>query len=218
MGMPVQLLSRYHPGDEKERAVHFYARECQATLRWLVRALILITALTAITFWFWAIIPATFLMITYGLYMIANVIEKRSSDRRLRAIEEREISVGPPEAMAATEIERAEAEPLEEEAAVVELGEAELEPPTRDVPMRVIKHETIVVAVAVLAVLILATVLAAIAWGWGLILFAVPVLFVYIILMSWPVWFAALEEDLEHESHEVEESVTGTGPGESPGA
>jgi hypothetical protein len=210
MAEPVVLLPRYNPEHEDESAAHFFAREAQAILRFLIKALILVTVLMMMVpaVFMWAIIPATVLIICYGLLMVINVIEARSL-RQHRRTKARVVAAATPEPP--SEAEKAEAPaPSEPPAAAVSERRAAPEPADRPAPMAepawrkrevdmpLLRRETILVGAAAVVIFIIATVLGVMAFGWQMILLAAPVFFACLLLGGLPVLFAAVEEDVEH--------------------
>jgi hypothetical protein len=188
MAKPVELLSRYHPYDENEGAMHFFARECQLIMRWIVRVLLVVTIGTMITFWWWAIIPATFLLAAYCVLMVCNLLERRF-DRHQGEVEPVDASTAaaaPVTAAARAEETAAEAAPLPEWK----------KPNFR---MSLLRHETIIMGAGVFVVFVIAAALAGLFIGWKTVLFATPFVVAYMVLITTPIWFAALEDDIEHE-------------------
>lgn len=171
-----------------ETALHFCAREVQVTLAWTVRVLIPVTAVTAITFWFWAIIPAVLAVAAYLALLVTNVVERRSDHREPGTIRADAAAGG----------------------AVVEMeDEAEdTERPgwqRRTVGWALFKHEVILFSIGVFAVFVVALVIAVTLFGKASVLLAALFLFAYILLISSPVWFAALEDDIEDTSEKMGE-------------
>ena len=171
-----------------ESVLHFLAREAQIFLRWTVVGLMIVTVITMVLFNFWAIIPATLLLVSYGLLMLANTAERRA------ALHERVA-----QQMAHTdpvELARSKGQPVVDEE----------RHPENEMPMPLLKHETVMISLGVLVVLVLAAVLAVTFLDWQKVLIAVPFIGAYIILLSSPAWFAALEDDIEEETHRLEET------------
>ncbi|MBT8485009.1 MAG: hypothetical protein HKO59_02180 [Phycisphaerales bacterium] len=165
-----------------ENAVHFFAREGQIWLRWTVQILLVVTILTMVTFWFWAVVPATALLIAYGALMFVNAVEKRSDQSPAASVE--------------TAAPEADAEAGE----VYEDAGAEVAQVMPEVAMPLLKHETKVLSILVGAVLLLAAIMALVFFGGKTMLIAIPFLFAYILLLCLPVWLAAFEDDVEEVS------------------
>ena len=169
----------------EDTALHFYAREGQIVARWAVWGLAVITVVTMVTFVFWAIMPATLLIVAYLLLLVANAVERRC--RRQDA---------PRDDVLGAEIVTDDSE----------AAEAALPGPVRPweratVAWPLLRHETLVISAGVVAALILATILAAVFFGFGsMMVLAAFFLFAYIMLLTSPVWFAALEDDIEAHS------------------
>ena len=182
-----------------ETALHFYAREGQVVARWAVWGLAVVTVVTMVTFVFWAIMPATLLIVAYLLLLVANAVERRcrrpgaSAPDAGEAVAAEAVVVDDPDAADAAE-GRAEVE-------AGRLGEPVRPWERARVAWPLLRHETLVISAGVVAVLILATIIAAILFGFGpMMVVAAFFLFAYIMLLTSPVWFAALEEDIEAHS------------------
>ncbi|MHC5113664.1 MAG: hypothetical protein ACYTGP_04460 [Planctomycetota bacterium] len=195
MAVPASFVRSASLRTDDEGAVHYFARESQLMLRWVVRCLLVVTAITMVTFWFWAILPATLLVITYLLLLLAREIERRS--RRGRPAPEAEVAA--PVASASSPAAAAEVKPED-----LPAGDDET------VSMPLLKHEVIVISSGVAAVMIIAIVLAAIFFGGAPALLAALFFFAYILLLGGPVWLAAFEDDIEDETHRLEEAAART--------
>ena len=176
-----------------ETALHFCAREVQVTLAWTVRVLIPVTAVTAITFWFWAIIPAVLAVAAYLALLVTNVVERRSDHREPGTISA--------DAAAAGSIV------VEMEDEAEDAGRPGWQ--RRTVGWALFKHEVILFSIGVFAVFIVALVIALTLFGKASVLLAALFLFAYILLLSSPVWFAALEDDIEDSSERLGELPVG---------
>jgi len=175
-----------------ETALHFCAREVQVTLAWTVRLLIPVTAVTAITFWFWAIIPAVLAVAAYLALLVTNVVERRSDHRELGTVSA--------DAAAGGDVVE-----IEDEAA--DAGRPGWQ--RRTVGWALFKHEVILFSIGVAVVFVVAVVIAVTLFGKASVLLAALFLFAYILLITSPVWFAALEDDIEDTSQRLDEVPVG---------
>lgn len=215
---PVELLPRWKDPPEGETATHFYAREGEIIFRWTIRVLVVITivmmAIPAIGYFAW--IPATLLVVAYGIRLLINTVESRTGFGRVRKVK------GTPKAPSA-ETEKPEApapEPVAEREATEPPAEVAAEPEREEAPAhepawqrsefseRLVRHEAKIIGVVIFVVFIIAAIVGIWHLGWKLLLLSVPVVFAYILLLGWPVWFAAIEEDVERSEQESDESST----------
>jgi hypothetical protein len=65
--------------------------------------------------------------------------------------------------------------------------------------MALVKHETILLAGVIIFALVASSVLAAILFDWRIAIIAIPFVAVYMLLLSSPVWFAAVEDEADEE-------------------
>jgi len=193
MAVPASFVRSASLRTDDEGVVHYFASESQTALRWVVRGLLLVTAITMVTFWFWAILPATLLVITYLLLLLAREVERRS--RSATAASAPAPSVATPEITSSITVEQVHPEDLP-------AGDDET------VSMPLLRHEVLVISSGVAAVLIIAIVLATIFFGGPMALLAGLFFFAYILLIGGPVWLAAIEDDIEDETQRLEDSAT----------
>ncbi len=175
-----------------ETPLHYCAREVQVTLAWTVRVLIPVTAVTAITFWFWAIIPAVLAVAAYLALLVTNVVERRSDHRK-------------PGTISADAAAGGVVVEMEDEAE--DAGRPGWQ--RRTVGWALFKHEVILISIGVAAVFVVALVIAVTLFGKASVLLAALFLFAYILLLSSPVWFAAHEDDIEDSSERLGELPVG---------
>jgi hypothetical protein len=187
MAVPAPLDDPAPTNVPHESALHFFAREGQLVLRWTIGALVLITIGTMVTFYFWAILPATLLLVAFLALQLTNVVERRSAHR--------------PDAndtLLETGVVASEA-PWTEVAPVAEAAPARDESET-NMAMPLLKHESKVVLIGVLALLVLAALVAGVIFGGVTMLLAIPFVFAYLLILGAPVWLAAIEDDIEDET------------------
>ncbi len=178
------------PRQREESYVHFLARESQLFLEIVIVASIVMTVLLMVTFFFFAFIPVILLLLSYGLLVLANTIERH------------------------TEPGQAEHSGGGIEGAVARI-EAASKPPSRRTGG--IRSETQLrrrLARVTLEILIgaglLAFVMASIALPLELTILGVGVLFAYIVFITAPVWLAWLnDETSEEERKQTAEARTG---------
>jgi hypothetical protein len=166
----------------RETALHAFVHEWQTFLRWTVLLLLVATIATMTTFYFWAIVPATMAAFAYVVLLVTNELERRSDRRGAEG--------------SAGAMGRAESDERTVAGAAAEDEHV--------VAMPLVRHETTVVTVGGLALLVIAAIVAAAIFGGWMMLFAIPFLFAYIVLLGLPAWLAAIEDDIEDEQHKLE--------------
>ncbi len=210
--MPVHA----NPEIVDEGALHFFAREGQTILLWSTYVLLGVTVVTMVVFFPIAIIPATLLILAYMALLVTNVIERRSdrqTDAPAEALADRRAGApaGAPADPAADPAADPLADPAADPAAPTIPVARTASPSASETPdaagpvyeyerpwrMPLLKRETLVVSVGILVVLLLAVVMAGLKFGGAALVVAVLFLFAYIVLLTSPVWMAALEDDIE---------------------
>jgi hypothetical protein len=175
------------PARREESFVHFVAREGRVVLRILVIGSLIATAVTMITFWFWAFVPAVVLLISWGLLLITNDLEERTHV-------EGEMP-----------LDRAEAATP----AVPDQSRA-LHLPGHEVPDAVFKRESRLGIEVAIGVGLAALILCGILMPWKLLAIGALVVFAYMLAIMAPVWLGALEDDID------KQAVVKTGPEQRP--
>jgi fatty acid desaturase len=171
----------------EEGYFHFLARESRLVLRWVVLLSAAATVLTMFTLFYWAILPAIVLLISYALLLFANEAESLSHQP------------GDP---------GDEAPAVGGEGAAMEyLAPEEVE--RREVGRAVEKRLTRTVLEILLGVGVLALIIAValgIAYGnWTYLALGGLVLFAYMLLVAAPLWLGWVEDEAEEETHRVEQ-------------
>jgi cobalamin synthase len=166
-----------------EGSLHTLAREGQSIALWTVRVLLVVTIITMVTFWFWAVIPAMLLVVAFLALLVMNVIERRSD--RHNVDETKPVA---PSVAARTDVEGVVHEGCEEESH------------DEKVASQVLRHETLIVGAGIAAVVLLAGVLASVFFVGPMIPVAVLFLVAYVAFITTPVWLAAIEDDIEDET------------------
>jgi hypothetical protein len=164
-------------GGREETFLHFIAREGRLVLRWVVILSLIATAVTMITFWFWAFIPAVILMLSWGLLLMSNDLEERTHI-------EGEIP-----------LDRAEAATP----AVPDQSRA-LHLPAHDVPDAVFRRESRLGIEVAIGIGLAALVICGILMPWKLVAIGALVVFAYMIILMAPVWLGAIEDDIDEQT------------------
>jgi Flp pilus assembly protein TadB len=187
-------ITDIHPQEEhQERLSHLLARETQIALELIIVVSIIATVVVFSTLYMFAIIPATVVLIAYGLLMLANTLEKRT---RTVGSDAHGPETGP------TVVNRSDESIHEDHSVEAHTPEARVQSAVQ----RCVTRVTIECAAgaALIAVALAFSVL-----DWKLVTLGIFVLFAYILLVTTPVWLAWLEDDL-HDEVEHQEHVTGS--------
>jgi fatty acid desaturase len=212
---PVELLPRWKSSEEDESTTHFYAHEGKVVFRWMIRFLVIITIIMMMipVVLYFAWIPATLLVVFYGIRLLINTVEGHTGLGRARKVKrEQRAADAEPEAVEVPAVEaverRATAAPPAEAAPRKERASEPVPEPAwkhGDFSAKLLRHEAKLIAAVILVVFVIAVIIGFSQLGWKLLVLSVPVVFAYILLLGWPVWFAAMEEDAEQtESDESE--------------
>jgi fatty acid desaturase len=192
MAITIHSQSTYESDLENESWLHLTARECRGVLRWIVGGSAVVTVIAMFTVFYWAILPALVLLISYCVLIAANQLERRSHGPHQGGLEQ--ALVAAEQAAVA-----AEADPEQREKKVID----------KAVDGKITKTViAIVIGAAVLSV-ILGVVVAWHYTGWPTLALGAMILFAYIILVGAPVWLGWIQDEAEEEQHRVEHKLHG---------
>jgi hypothetical protein len=180
MGFPAQIDrgERIHPHDDT--VAHYWFHEGRIVLQAVVVLSIVATAVTAITFWFWAFIPATILLASYLLLIVSNHLEGRTQHREL--MQRDTDDTAPAEAPGAGSAEEISAWDV------------------RDVSIPFLKREGWIGLEIAVGAGLAALVLAIVLLPWKLTLIGALLFFFYMLLVMGPVWLGWFTEEVDHET------------------
>jgi hypothetical protein len=183
MAVPLNVDQRPHQDSPREESyLHFLLRESRVALQWIAILSLIATVALMMTFFFWAIVPAIALLVSYGLLLIANDLQQRVEirDEKSGGLAARVVTL---ENQAAPPGEIAE--PLWDE----EKG-----------PDAVVRRRLTWIGIeVVIGAALLALLAAAILFHWRIVAIAALVLFAYIIFVMTPIWLGWMEEDMNDE-------------------
>lgn len=167
----------------EEGFLHFLAREGRITLRWtmLVCVMAIVVCMVSPGFFFVAVIPAAVLLIAYVLLVLANIVERRSDHEAHAALERAETASGFSD--------------------VVEdhTEDDQLQPNQAEIVKRETRIGFIIVGVALLVGLAVATVFL----PGRVIAIGAFVVFAYILFITLPVLLGWFNDDVDMESHRL---------------
>lgn len=171
-------------GGREESYTHYLARESQVFLEVLIVCSLVATVLLMITFFFFAFIPVIVLLLSYGLLVLANAIERHTATGApFGAAEE------------AADVRRAGSDPTQAGTVRMTFGKG-WGIRSEDALRRRLARVTIeILAGAGL----LALVMASIVLPLELVILGVGVLFAYIVFITAPVWLAWLNDETSDE-------------------
>lgn len=167
------------PVEREESYTHFLARESQLFLEILIVVSLVMTVLLMVTFFFFAFIPVIVLLLSYGLLVLANAIERRT-DSGTQSVVPKRVLDDPSTAIAIEDKPRLTAWRIRSD----------------DALRRRLARVTIEILVGAG---LLAFVMATIVLPVELTLLGVGVLFAYIVFISAPVWLAWLNDESSDE-------------------
>ena len=177
------LATHTHP---EESLTHYFIHDGKLIMRWASIVLAGATIVTMFTFAIVAIIPAIlFGVALLGLYL-TTILEQRTAHKPDDTI----VDAG--EASQAGTVAKADGGALSEE---------DDDGDESDVPMRIIKRETMIVVEVLIGVGALAFVLAGLLFGWEVLGIAALVLVAYMLFVTAPILLGWLEDDVEEERH-----------------
>lgn len=185
MGTSTPITGSKQDANEGEGFVHFLAREGRVVLRWTVIASLVATIVTMATFFWFAVIPGIFLLISYACLLMVREVEHRSERHDLDHA-----------ATPTTHVEREQSPPTE------------VDPVNMALMKREGKTGLWILAVVGIAALTLAG-LAIFAGNFmspGVLAIVAFVLFAYMLLVMAPVWLGWIEDDIEDEKQRIEQS------------
>ena len=183
MAVPLNVDQPAHEQLPREESyLHFLLRESRVALQWATILSLIATVALMMTFFFWAIVPAIALLVSYGLLLIANDLQQR--------VEVRDEKSGGPAATVMT---------LENQTAPA--GEV-AEPLWQDEkgPDAVVRRRLTWIGIeVVIGAALLALLAAGLLFQWRIVAIASLVLFAYIIFVMAPIWLGWMEEDMNDE-------------------
>lgn len=184
---------RPDPG-RRERFSHFLARECQVILEIVVVVSLIATVVTMATVYMFAIIPAAILLVSYGLLMVANHVEKKTNDAPPTAETDEVVAAATKAGRSVTH----DASGIADRVVHEDLTETE-RTGQYQVSLAVRHRLTRVTLYILTGVVAIALVLAWTALPGEVLALGIFVLSAYILAVSAPVWLAWLERDMEDE-------------------
>lgn len=171
-------------GRREESYLHYLARESQFYLEILIIVSLVMTVLLMVSFFFFAFIPVIVLLLSYGLLVLANAIQRRTAEGAPFAADERE-----------GDWQRARGEaalPRASRRTIVGTWGIRSEDALR---RRLARVTLEIVAGAGLLALVMATIV----MPTELVILGVGVLFCYIVFISAPFWLAWLNDESSDE-------------------
>lgn len=173
----------------EESLTHYFIHDGKLIMRWASIVLAGATIVTMFTFAIVAIIPAIlFGGALLGLYL-TTILEQRTAHKP-------DILGDAGEVSQAGTVGKADGGAL---------SEGDEDGDESDVPMRIIKRETMIVVEVLIGVGALAFVLAGLLFGWKVLGIAALVLVAYMLFVTAPILLGWLEDDVEEERRRIKE-------------
>ncbi len=185
------MATHTHP---EESLTHYFIHDGKLIMRWASIVLAGATIVTMFTFAIVAIIPA----ILFGVALLGLYLTTMLEQRIARKSADNIVDAG--EASQAGTVAKADGDALSEE---------DDDGDESDVPMRIIKRETMIVVEVLIGVVALAFVLAGVFFGWEVLGIAALVLVAYMLFVSAPILLGWLEDDVEEERRRIKQERQG---------
>jgi len=182
MASPLNYPAEKRLGRE-EGFLHYIAREGRWVLRWtmVICVIAIIVCMVSPGFFFVAVVPALILLASYAALVFTNEVERRSDKDAHRVLVDSETAI--------------EEDVMEDHAEDNQLAPAHAD---------LVKRETAVGLIIVGTVLLVALGMAMIFLPWQATALGAFVFFAYLLLIAAPLWLGWFNDDIESETHRVE--------------